>query len=150
VDIRFISSAGYDLFCTPCTESGTCSGIAGGYVEVEPGFQMVSLPVTHGWWNSTTHEHVHDGSTVANVYNYVVQQIEDVYGVNANTMIEVFNTLIGGQGNYWNFVPLVTNPASPHNFQLAYFDVGVGVYEYTGFFIKSIHPTNFTIQWGDI
>ena len=150
MDIRFLASAGYDLFCEPCTESGTCSGIGGGYIDIEPGFQMISIPITHGYWSSVLHEHVHDGSTVANVYNYIVQQVEDIYAVEADTMIEVFNTLVGGQGNYWNFVPGVTNPASPHDFQLAYFDVGVSAYEYTGFFIKSIHPVNFTIQWGDI
>ncbi|MFA6887282.1 MAG: hypothetical protein WCQ65_09970 [Fermentimonas sp.] len=151
MDIRFLVSSGYDLFCGPCTTSGTtCSGVTGGYIAIEPGFQMVSIPITHGYWSSIIHGHVHDNSTIANVHNYIVQQIEDLHGVSANTMIEVFNTLVGGQGNYWNFVPGVTNPDSPHNFQLAYLDTDVGTYEYIGFFIKSIHSTTFTIQWGDI
>ena len=151
MDLRYITTAGYDFFTEPCTESGTTSsGIDGGYIDIEPGFQMISIPITYGFWNSTTHEHVHDGTTIATVYNYIVQQIEDIYGVNGDTMIEVFNTLVGGQGNYWNFVTGVTNPASPHNFQLAYLDPGAGGYEYTGFFIKSIYFTNFTIQWGDV
>jgi len=150
-NIKYLASAGYDLWSEPCIVSGTiCSGIGGGYIDIEPGFQMISVPITHGWWSSTAHEHVHDDTTVANVYNYIIQQIEDIYGVDGDTMIEVFNTLIGGQGNYWNFVPGVTNPASPHNFQLAYSDPGAGSYEYTGFFVKSIHSTSFIIQWGDI
>ena len=151
MDIRTLSSSGYNFWDEPCVISGTTtSGIGGGYIDIEIGFQMISVPVTHGWWDSTTHEHVHDGSTIANVYNYIVQQIEDIYAVDGDTMIEVFNTLIGGQGNYWNFVPGVTNPASPHDFQLAYYDSGAGGYEYTGFFVKSIHSSAFTIQWGDV
>ena len=149
VNIKTLSSAGYNMWSEICTGT-TNSGIGGGYIDVEPGFQLISTPVIHGWWNSDIHMHVHDGSTVATVYNYIVTQIEDVYSVPANTMVEVFNTLIGGNGIYWNFVPGVTNPLSPHAFQLGYYDPGAGGYEYTGFFIKSIHPVTFQIRWGEI
>lgn len=134
----------------PCEPCPTVSGVGGGYVDIEQNWQMLSLPVRWGFWSSTEHRHIHDGVTPATIYNYVIVQIEDLYGVSADTMVEVCNTLIGGQGNYWNFVPGITNPLSPHNFQLSYFDPGAGDYEYTGFFIKSIHSTSFTIQWGDV
>lgn len=147
MNIKYLSSLGYDFW--PCDT--TVSGIGGyGTIEIEPGgFQMIAIPVVYGWWDSTSHEHIHDGTTVATVNNYVVDQIEDVYGVQANTMVEVFNTLIGGQGNYWNFVPNLTNPASPHNFQLSYYDPGAKSQEVTGFFVKSVHPTTFKIVWGE-
>lgn len=147
MNIKFLSSAGYDLFCEPTTGSGI---ISGGYVDIEPGFQMISLPVTNGYWDTTTSGHIHETSIKATVYNYIVQQVEHVYGVPGKNMIEVFNTLIGGNSNYWNFAVGFTDPGSPHNFQLSYYDSEADDYEYTGFFIKSIHPTSFKIQWGEI
>lgn len=148
MEIRTLASSGYSLWEV---ESTTSSGISSGYIEIEPNsFQMISIPINYGYWDSILHTHIHDDGTVATVYNYIIQQVEDIYSVNGDTMIEVFNTLVGGQDNYLNFVVGITNPASPHNFQLSYYDVGVSSYEYTGFFIKSIHSTTFTIQWGDI
>lgn len=146
MDLRFISWAGYEL--KECDT--TVSGIGGhGVIEIEPGFQMIAAPVVYGYWSSVEHKHVHDGSTIAKVKNYIVDQIEDVYGVQANTMVEVFNTLVGGEANYWNFVPNFIDPGSPHNFQLSYYDSGANSQEVTGFYVKSIHPTTFTIIWGE-
>ncbi len=146
MDPRIISAKGYNLW--PCT--ATTSGIGGyGTIEIEPGFQMISTPVVYGYWDTSAHIHVHNTSTVATVYNYIDQQISDLYSVASNTMVEVYNTLVGGQGNYWNFVPGMTNPASPHSFQLSYYDSGSGSQEVTGYFIKSIHSTTFTISWGE-
>ncbi len=147
MDIRTITTNGHNFYSI---EEVTSSGIAGAAIEIETGFQLISAPVRWGYWDSTTHEHIHDNITPATIYNYIIEQIEDIYSVSGDTMIEVFNTLIGGQGNYWNFVVGVTNPVSPHNFKLSYIDVDTGDVEYTGFFIKSIHPTSFTIQWGEI
>ena len=146
-NIKYIASAGYDFYSTDTTSSGC---IGGGRIDIEISWQMLSVPIIHGYWSSIEHKHIHDNATPATIYNYIITQIEDTYGADANTMIEVSNTLIGGQGNYWNFVPGVTNPASPHNFNLAYLDTTIGVYEYTGFFVKSIHSSSFVIQWGDI
>lgn len=146
MNIKTISSAGYNFWAEEVS-GDDCIG--SGIIEIENGFQMLGIPIIEGWWNSVTHKHVHNDGTTATVYNYIITQIEDVYGVSANTMIEVCNTLIGGQGNYWNFVPGVTNPLSPHNFQLSYLDSGVGSQEVTGFFIKSVHTTSFSIVWGE-
>ena len=146
LNIKYISTNGSDFY----SASGGGEGIGGGLIDIEQSWQIISIPLRFGYYNPLIHEHVHDTAVLATVYNYVVLQIEDKFGVPANTMIEVFNTLIGGQGNYWNFVPGVTNPLSPHNFNLCYPDITSINYEVTGFFVKSIHSTNFTIQWGEI
>lgn len=125
-----------------------CSTIGYGQIEVEPNrWQLVSIPIKYGYWNSTQHKHIHDNTTIARIQNYIVDQIEDIYGVNCNTMIEVFNTYIGDNNFYYNFIPGITDPLSIHNFELAYQD-GSNL-EYTGFWIKSIHPNNFIIKWGE-
>lgn len=148
MDLRYISSAGYQLWeGAGTTESGV---ISGGYIDIEPGFQMISIPVTHGFWDTTSSGHVHTTSIPATVYNYIVQQVEHIYGVPGEDMIEVFNTLIGGSPIYFNFQVGVTNPLDTHNFKLAYYDSEADDYEYTGFFIKSIHSSSFRIQWGEI
>lgn len=127
-------------------KSGMCQG---DIIEIEPNrWQMVSIPIRYGYWNKTAHEHVHDDVTVARIKNYIIDQIEDVYGVPANTMIEVLNTYIGDTNKMWNYVCGVTIDASEHNFPLAYID-GTKV-EYCGIWIKSIHPSLFNIQWGII
>lgn len=148
MNIKTISSAGHNFWADEVTTSGG-GGIGSGIIEIENGFQMLGIPVDFGYWDAVTHKHVHDNTTPATVHNYIITQIEDTYGAAANTMIEICNTLIGGQGNYWNFVPGVTNPLSPHNFQMSYLDSGAGSQEVTGFFIKSVHATLFTIKWGD-
>lgn len=146
MEIRTLAAAGYNLW----SSFTTTSGIGGyGIIEIEPGFQIISTPVIYGFWSITEHKHIHDGTTIATVYNYIDQQISDTYGVASNTMIEVYNTLIGGQGNYWNFVPGITDPNSPHNFQLSYYDPGADSQEVVGYFIKSIHPVAFSITWGE-
>ncbi len=143
-DLRYISWAGYQL-----TSGQSVVGKGYGTLEIEPGWAMLAIPVHYGKWDKTTHMHIHDGSTVATIKNYIVDQIEDVYNVQASTMVEVFNTLVGGQGNYWNFVPDVTSEVSPHNFLLEYKDQDIDSYEVTGFFIKSIHQSNFYLKWGE-
>lgn len=144
MDIRTVVST-YNLWGDQCTD--TCIG--SGVIEIEPGFQIISIPITYGYWSTTEHALVHDDTTIATVYNYVVTQIEDIYGVDVNTMVEFFNTLIGGQGYYFNFFPNQTNPLLEHNFRLSYLDIDTGHQEITGFYVYSIHPDTFTIQWGE-
>jgi hypothetical protein len=127
-------------------QKGTCVGH--GRIEVEPNrWQLISIPIQYGYWDDTQHKLVHDNTTIARIHNYVVKQIEDVYGVPCNTMIEVFNTYFGDPNKYYNFIPGVTDPLSIHNFELAYQD-GPNL-EYTGFWVKSIHDTSFFIEWGE-
>lgn len=128
------------------TTSGTSCG--SGIIEVEPNrWQLVSIPIKYGYWDSNLHKHIHDDVTIARIKNYVVDQIEDVYGVDANTMVEVFNTYFGDVNKYYNFIPNVTDPLSIHNFELGYQDTNDT--EYTGFWIKSVYDSVFLITWGE-
>lgn len=125
-------------------KTGMC---AGDELEIEPNrWQMVNIPIRYGYWDVSKHEHEHDDITIANIKNYIIDQIEDVYGVPAETMIEVINTYIGDEHKVWNYVCGVTIDSSEHNFPLAYIDGGK--VEYCGLWIKSIHNTPFTIKWG--
>jgi hypothetical protein len=125
-------------------KSGMCQG---DIIEIEQNrWQMVTIPIRYGYWDNTIHDHVHDDTTIATIKNYIVDQIEDTYGVPAKTMIEVMNTYVGDAHKVHNYVCGVTIDSSEHNFPLAYID-GSKV-EYAGIWVKSIHPTPFSIKWG--
>jgi hypothetical protein len=127
---------------------GITEGISKGCIEVEPNrWQMVCIPIQYGYWNKIVHKLIHDGITTAKIKNYVIDQIEDVYGVNADTMIEVCNAYIGDNNFFYNYVVGVTPELSIHNFELGYQDSSC--IEWTAFWIKSIHPTSFNIIWGE-
>lgn len=118
----------------------------GGSIEIEPNrWQMISIPIQYGYWDTSTHKHVHN-SYIAKIKNYVIDQIEDVYGVPSETMVEVINTYVGDNHKMWNYVCGTTIDQSEHNFPLAYID-GDNI-EYCGLWVKSIHPETFTITWG--
>jgi len=119
--------------------------LSSGIIEIESGWQLISIPIQYGYWDIGT-GHVHDGTTPAKIKNYLVDQIEDVQGVQCNTLIEVFNTYPGDVGGFLSFVPGVTNPLSSNNFPLIYED---GSYkECLGFWVKNISGSPFTIVWG--
>lgn len=127
-------------------KSGMCQG---DIIEIEQNrWQMITIPIRYGYWDKTTHDHVHDDTTIATVKNYIIDQIEDVYGVPANTMIEVINTYVGDVHKMYNYVCGITIDSSEHNFPLAYMDSGK--VEYAAIWVKSIHPTPFNIKWGEV
>ena len=142
MDVRFIGWAGYQL--ADCA-AVTTSGIGGyGSIELEYGFQLIAIPVKYGYWDSTAHEHVHDDVTVAKFKNYVLDQIEDLYGTG---IVEVANTYTGDQQAFFSYVVNSTPESSPNNFQLVYQD-GTNQ-EVAGFWIKIIGPSApYTITWG--
>ena len=121
MDIRFIGWSGYQL--ADCVGTTTVSGVCGyGTIELEYGWQLVSIPIVHGFWDSTAHEYVHDGTTIAKFKNYVLDQIEDLYGTG---VIEVANTYTGDQQAFYSYLvgptPESSTPeSSPNNFQLVY------------------------------
>jgi len=141
VDIRYIASAGYQLW--PCDT--TSSGIGGyGSIELEEGWQLIAVPIQYGYWDSTTHEHVHD-TTRAKFKNYVLDQITDIYGAD---VVEVANTYLGDNQFFWSYVVGSTPESSPHNFQLVY-DDGPNK-EISGFWIKIIGASPpYLITWGE-
>lgn len=137
----------WEHLTTPCPSGGGGGTIDGGDVVIEPGWQLLCIPIQYGYWDVITHQHIHDGFTQATIYNYIVEQIEDTFAVQANTMVEVFNTYYGDENRYFNFIPNMTDPLSEHNFDLVYVS-GVNL-EYTGFWVNSIHPVSFTLIWGN-
>jgi hypothetical protein len=144
MNIRTITSAGYDFWSDCPTVSGS-GGIGYGSVEIEYGWQLLAVPIQYGYWSSATHEHVHDGITVARFKNYILDQIEDLYGTDK---VEVSNTYSGDNQFFWSYVVGTTPESSPHNWQLMYDD---GVHrEISGFWLKSLSVSPMVITWGEI
>jgi len=142
MDVRFLSWAGYEL-----KECDTTSSGIGGYgsIELEYGWQLIAIPIRYGYWDSSTHKHVHDDTTIAKFKNYVLDQITDLYGSN---VVEVANTYTGDNQFFWSYVVGSTPESSPHNFQLVYDDGGK--LEISGFWIKIVGSSApYTITWGD-
>ena len=85
---------------------------------------------------------------LANIQNYILDQIEDLYNVKASDYISIANTYTGDNQFFYNYIPGVTNPLSTNNFNFVYND-GYNE-EYVGFWIKSISDIPFTIKWGEV
>ena len=142
-NIKYISSAGYDFYST--TTTTVSGGIGKGTIQMEDSWQLISIPIQYGYWNSTTHKHIHDDTTVAKFKNYVLDQITDLHGV---SIVEVANTFTGDAQMFYSYVVGSTPESSPHNFSLCYED-GVNK-EFAGFWIKIIGPNSpYTIKWGE-
>lgn len=142
MDIRFISSNGYDFY--GYTETTISGSYGSGSIQIEQGWQLIAVPVEYGYWDSTAHNHVHDGSTVAKIKNYVVDQIDDMFGTDK---IQVANTYTGDNQFFYSYVYGSTPESSPHNFQLIYNDGGN--MEVSGFWLYSLSATPMTIVWGE-
>jgi len=142
MDIRPLVTKGYDLW-SPIITTTSGTGFGRGTIEIENDWQLCAIPVDFGYWNSTTHMHIHDSSTVAKFKNYVLDQIDDLYGPG---LIEVSNTYIGGVGQFYSYIPGSTPESSPNNFQMIYND---GIHkEVSGFWIKSLSVSSIIISWG--
>lgn len=142
MDPRHISWAGYQL--APC---GTISSGIGGYgsIQLEPGWQLIAVPIDYGYWDSMVHRHVHDGITRAKLKNYVLDQIEDLYGTGN---VEVANTYLGDNRAFFSYVVGSTPESSANNFQLVYED---GPHrEISGFWINMTTTTGIIITWGEV
>ena len=144
-DMRYVAWAGHDLaICSGITISGgDCVGQ--GSIELEGGWQLISIPVQYGYWSSATHEHVHDNVTEAKFKNYVLDQIEDLYGAG---IISVANTYTGDYQAFYIYVVGSTPESSPHNFNMVY-DDGANK-EIAGFWIKIVGGSPpYSIIWGE-
>ena len=141
MDVRLISAIGYQLWEGDATASGTDSGS----IELESAWQLISIPIEFGYWDSTAHEHVHDGTTVAKFKNYVLDQIDDLHGTG---VVQIANTFTGDAQMFFSYVVGSTPDGSPHNFSLCYND-GVNK-EFSGFWIRIIGAAApYTITWGE-
>lgn len=143
MDIRPII-ARYDLWSPQTITTTSGSAFGKGFLEIEPGWALCSIPIQYGYWSKTEHRHIHDGVTVAKFKNYILDQIDDVYG---EGKVEVSNTYVGGVGSFYSFVPGSTPETSPHNWQLMYSDGSF--MEISGFWVKSINTANMLISWGE-
>ena len=114
-----------------------------GTIEIESNWQLCAVAIEFGFWENTTHTLVHDNTTTARFKNYILDQIDDLYGTGC---IEVANAYIGGLNSFYSYVPGSTPESSPHNFSLIYND-GVNK-EITGFWIKNISGSPIVISWG--
>ena len=144
MDVRLTAWAGYELKDYTIT---TVSGgeLGNGTIELEYGWQMVSIPIEYGYWDTTTSGHIHDGSTPAKFKNYVLDQITDLYG---SGVVEVANTYFGDNQFFYSYVVGSTPENSPHNFELVYDDGGNK--EITGWWIKVIgNSAPYIISWGE-
>lgn len=140
MNIKFLAWKGYQL--APC--ESTSSGIGGsGSIELEYDWQTCAIPVQYGYWDSVTHKHIHDGVTQARFKNYVMDQIDDLYGPGA---VEVANTYPGDLQAFLSYVVGSTPPSSPNNFQMVYAD-GPHL-EISGFWIKMTTTSGIVITWG--
>jgi len=113
-----------------------------GTIELEKGWQLCAIPIKFGRWSINQHKHIHD-NTIAKFKNYVMDQIDDLYGTGK---ILVANTFTGDNQYFYNFVPNLTSENSVNNFNLVYNDNSS--YEVMGFWIKSLSPTPLIISWG--
>jgi len=144
MDIRPLVTRGYDLWSPTIT---TASGInfGKGTLELENGWQMVAIPISKGYWDSNIHKHVHDTVTVSQFKNYVLDQIEDLYGPG---IVEVSNTFTGDKKFFFSYIVGSTPETSQHNFQLVYDDNNN--MEISGFWIKVVGENGpYTISWGE-
>lgn len=143
MDIRPLVTRGFDLW-SPEIVSGGMEGFGYGSIQIEQGWQLISVPVQFGYWNPITHRLVHDDITEAKFKNYILDQIIDLYGPG---QVEVANTYTGDQQAFFSYVVGSTPDSSPHNFKLVYQD-GTS-FEIAGFWIKSLNANPMIITWGD-
>lgn len=65
-----------------------------GEIQIEPErWQMITVPVIYGYWDSTNHQLIHDGQTIARIKNYVLDQIADVMGSSVENFIFINNDI---------------------------------------------------------
>jgi len=144
MDIRPLVSKGFDMW-SPTVITGDIAGFGSGTIQLEYGWQLVAAPVQFGYWNSIIHKHIHDGITEAKFKNYILDQIEDLYGTDK---IEVANTYTGDNQFFYSFIVGVTPENYPHNWNLIYSDSGS--FEISGFWINVVGIDGpYTISWGE-
>ena len=90
--------------------------IGKGTIEIEPGWQLISIPIKNGFWDKVSHKLIHD-ATIATIKNYLMDQIEDILAKPVNEVISVANTYIGDNQFFYNYVPGVTAENNSNNFK---------------------------------
>ena len=114
-------------------------------IELEIGWNLVAITSRYGYWNKTTHE-IEYNAIHSNIKNYIIDQLEDVYSVQANTLIEVIYGYLGNTQTFYNYKPGITPDTANDNFKLVYNDDN-GRYETMGLWIKNISEQNLILKW---
>lgn len=130
---------------------GSGTSVRGGEIQIEEGWQDIAVPIEFGYWDSSSGTLVHDDSTIARVENYIIRQLEDIYGVPGNTLIERVSTYNGDAQAFYSFIPGVTNPATTGNFSLVFRD-NDGITERNepaGIRLKNISGSTLYLEWGE-
>ena len=119
-----------------------------GEIQIEENrWQMITIPVTYGYWDISLHQIINDNTTIATIKNYVFDQIGDIMSNPVQNYIQSAHAFIGDNNFFFNYFPVITNPLSSHNFPLSYNDETRT--EYTAFWIRSLHTSPIIIKWGD-
>ena len=141
--------------CDKVQEEAEQTVQASGMIEVEADvWQLCAIPMTTGIWSKTSHKII-KSEKKSTIKNVIIDQIEDVYGVNSDTLIKVINGYTGDNNEFRNYIPGLTKDSSIHNFQLVFTDDDMDVddgntkFEISGFWIKA-KDRNFIIKWGVI
>lgn len=143
MDIRPLVTRGFDLWSPTITTTASGSAFGKGFIQLEYGWQLCAVPVEFGFWDSSTHKHIHDGVTISKFKNYVLDQITDLYG----DIVSISNCFTGDSQQFYTFIPGSTPESSFNNFQLVYNDNNH--MEISGFWLKIIGKDSpYTISWG--
>lgn len=119
-----------------------------GVIDIEAGkWQLIAIASRRGAWSATNNRLEFNAAT-AKVKEYVVDQLEDVYGAGCVTVCKAYP---GDVDAYRSFVPGSTPAGSVHNFPLMYQEED-GSWEPVGFWLKSNHGSAMQLrftEWRD-
>ena len=122
--------------------------LSGGKLIIQPGWQMVTIPIQYGYFDKQRGILIHDNATLAKIKNYVMDQIEFIIGYPLNSFIEIAKCYTGNENAFLSYIPGLTKDNSFNNFYLAKDDAtGLGL-EYVPFWIKSLYTEPIVINWG--
>jgi len=72
-----------------------------GKIEIEPDrWQLISIPVKYGYYDIANNKLMRSKTIRATIYNYVVTQLESVYGNEIKNLIRVINSYNSDSKNF--------------------------------------------------
>ena len=122
--------------------------LTGGKLIIQPGWQMVTVPIQYGYFDKNRGILIHDNVTLTKIKNYVMDQIEFILGDSADKFIEIAKCYTGNENAFLSYIPGLTKLSSMNNFYLAKNDISNIGLEFVPFWIKSIHTEPIVIDWG--
>jgi len=131
----------FDIAFGKCSDNGNTTGCSlGGDIQLQPGFQLITIPTTHGRFDTTTGTIVKD-TTKAKVKNYLLDQLSHKLNIPYSDIGQYIESCVAVRGGELsqNFVPVITPDTSVNNFELAYTDNEA--IEFTAFYVN-VKSTN--------